>query len=160
MFKRINRKRYKVIFLLVLLAAGNFSLPACTQKPAAVTQTIKDITAQEAFSLIQENNDNLNFVIIDVRTPEEFAAGHIENALNIDFLSDSFTFKMNNLAREKKYLIYCRSGNRSRGALNVMKELGFKEIYHLSEGITGWVTQGLTIEECEACLNALISETP
>ena len=53
--------------------------------------------------------------------------------------------EINKLDKNKTYLIYCRSGNRSRGALSVMVELGFRAVYHLSVGINGWVEEGFPI---------------
>ena len=58
------------------------------------TQIIESITPQEAFTLIQNNQDNPDFVIIDVRTPGEFAEGHIENASNLDFYSETFRMRL------------------------------------------------------------------
>jgi len=127
-----------MLILPVLLATAAILTVGCAGESEAPTQTIKDVTAEEAFNLIQENESNPNFIIVDVRTPQEFAEGHIENAINIDFRSDAFNGEIGNLDRTTKYLLYCRSGNRSRGALSVMTELGFKEVYHLSAGIIGW----------------------
>ena len=102
------------------------------------TQIIEDIAPQEAFTLIQENQNNPDFVIIDVRTPEEFAEGYIENAVNIDFYAETFRDELNKLDKDKTYFIYCRSGNRSGSALDIMAELNFREVYNLSGGITAW----------------------
>ena len=107
------------------------------------TQIIEDITPQEAFTLIQENQNNPDFVIIDVRTPEEFAEGYIENAVIIDFRSETFLDELNKLDKDKTYFIYCRSGNRSGSALDIMAELNFREVYNLSGGITAWGREGL-----------------
>jgi len=68
--------------------------------------------------------------------------GHIENAINIDFRSDGFRSEIERLDRDKTYLIYCRSGNRSRGVLGVMVGLGFMKMYNLSTGILGWLDEG------------------
>ncbi len=122
--------------ILALLAVG------CVNESTTSTQLIKDVTAQEALTLIQENQDNPEFLIVDVRTPAEFTGGHIENAINIDFNSGDFENEVSKLDRNKKYLVYCRSGNRSSGALKVMKELGFMNVYHLYEGIIGWTNNG------------------
>jgi len=133
------KRKYPVMLILpVLLATAAILTAGCTEESEAPTQTIKDVTAEKAFNLIQENKSNPNFIIVDVRTPQEFAEGHIENAINIDFRSDAFKGEIGNLDRTTKYLLYCRSGNRSRGALSVMTELGFKEVNHLSAGIIGW----------------------
>jgi len=78
-----------------------------------------------------------------VRTPAEFTAEHIENATNINFYSKTFRDMLNNLDKNKTYLIYCRVGGRSGSALDIMAELNFKEVYNLSWGINQWKTAGL-----------------
>ena len=142
--------RYLWVFALLLLTvSGVVSAVGCAEKAESphnvVTQKIEDVNAQEAFTLIRENRDNTDFFIIDVRTPEEFAEGHIENAINIDFRSKSFNNGIGRLDRNKTYLIYCRSGNRSRGALDTMIELNFVEVYHLTAGIVGWLDEGFPV---------------
>jgi len=109
------------------------------------TQIIEDITPQEAFTLIQENQDNPDFVIIDVRTPEEFAEEHIENAINLDFRSETFQDELSQLDKNKTYLIYCPSGIRSGSALDMMAELDFREVYKISGGIYAWKAEELPI---------------
>lgn len=126
------------LVLSVSLAIGVALMAGCVP-----TQTIEDITPQEAFTLIQNNQNNPDFVIIDVRTPEEFADGHIENAINIDFRSETFRDKLNELDKDKTYLIYCRSGVRSKNALDMMEELNFREAYNMLGGIISWKAEGL-----------------
>ena len=110
------------------------------------TQITKDITPQEAFALIQNNQNNPDFVIIDVRTPQEFAEEHIENALNIDYYSETFRDELNKLDKNKTYLVYCRSGSRSRNALNIMKEPNFREAYNILGGINQWKAEGFELK--------------
>jgi rhodanese-related sulfurtransferase len=141
----MKKNQFGVVILLLLLISGAILIGSCTEQAEAPTQLIKDITTQEAFNLIQDNQGNSDFIIIDVRTPEEFEDGHIKNAVNIDFRSENFRSQISDMDRLKKYLIYCRSGNRSRGALDIMTELGFKEVYHLTVGIIGWLEDGLPI---------------
>ena len=93
---------------LVLLGALVIGV---TLTSSCVTATIEDITPQEAFTLIQNNQNNPDFVIIDVRTREEFAEEHIENATNIDFYSEIFRDRLNDLDKNKTYpqsLLYNR----------------------------------------------------
>ena len=132
----------KLIPLLLLVIMGAVLTSSCARKTEIQTQAIEDVTAQEARELIQGNKKNPDFIIVDVRTPAEYDEGHIENALNVDFKSRSFKSEISKLDRDKKYLIHCRSGVRSRGALSIMVELDFKEIYHLYEGIIGWDKEG------------------
>lgn len=79
-----------------------------------------------------------NFPIIDVRTPAEFWEGHIDNAINIDFKSNSFINEISKLDKSKTYLIYCRSGNRSSKAATIMDSLGFKKTIDLEGGFLRW----------------------
>lgn len=79
-----------------------------------------------------------DFVLIDVRTPAEFSGGHLPGAELIDMYSPDFSQKIQALDRQKKYLIYCRSGARSKAALGFMDQLGFSEAYDLDRGILAW----------------------
>ncbi len=115
-------------------------LPTIQETPP---QIIEDITPQEAFTLIQDNQDNPDFIIIDVRTPEEFAEEHIEDAINLDYYSETFQDELDTLDRDTTYLIYCRSGVRSANALDIMAELDFREAYNMTGGINGWVAEEL-----------------
>lgn len=134
-----------IILILSSAVAGGCATAVGESKQATKAQLIKDISPKEANDLIQKNKTNPNFIIIDVRTPQEFADGHIENAINLDFRSTSFEAEINKLDRNKTYLIYCRSGNRSRGALDMMVKLNFREVYHLLPGIIGWQDDGLPV---------------
>lgn len=82
-------------------------------------------------------------VILDVRTPEEFAEGHIANAQNIDWLNQpKFTSAVKALSHDKTYYVYCRSGHRSLEASQAMKGLGFN-VKDLNGGILAWEAQKL-----------------
>ncbi len=127
----------------VLLASGCIQTETNTAKSETQIQIIENITPEEAYILIQENKDNPNFVILDVRTPEEFLGEYIENAVNLDYYSDTFRNDLDKLDKNKTYLIYCRSGRRSENALNIMKELDFREVYNMLGGIIKWKSEGL-----------------
>lgn len=77
-----------------------------------------------------------NAVLVDVRTPAEFASGHILSAINIDYDNQSFESEIKKLDTSKTYFVYCRSGNRSGKAIAIMKNNGFKNIYELQGGIS------------------------
>jgi phage shock protein E len=72
-----------------------------------------------------------NTVLVDVRTPEEFAGGHLEGALNIDVQSPDFAARVGELDPDANYLVYCRSGNRSGQAIDQMRSLGFTDLANL-----------------------------
>ncbi len=129
-----------------MLVAVVSAISGCTlegQGAPSDALAAQDVTSQEAFALIQENQGNPDFIILDVRTSSEFEDGHIEGALNIDVNLPSFSEELEQLDRNDTYLVYCRSGNRSRTALAIMEDLGFTRIYHLTNGITEWVDAGL-----------------
>ncbi|MQP52390.1 rhodanese-like domain-containing protein [Flavobacterium sp. LMO9] len=79
--------------------------------------------------------------LVDVRTPEEFNEGHIENAVNINFMSDDFDANVANLDKEKPVMVYCKAGGRSAKAAARLKELGFKAITDLEGGISNWTSK-------------------
>ena len=78
-----------------------------------------------------------NIVIIDVRTAGEASIDKLENAIIIDFLSNSFENKVKSLDKDKSYYIYCRSGNRSHQACQIMSNMGFPNITNLIGGVFG-----------------------
>ncbi len=136
----MSLKNFMVSVLSVSLVIGVALTGGCVRDETA---TIEDITSQEAFTLIQNNQNNPDFIIIDVRTPDEFDTEHIENATNIDFYSETFRDTLNTLDKNKTYLIYCRSGNRSGSALDIIAELSFEEVYNMLGGILNWEAEGL-----------------
>jgi len=91
-------------------------------------QIIKDITLEEAFALMEDNRYDENFVIIDVRTPEEYAGEYIEKAINLDYNSETFADELDQLDKEKTYLIYCRTDHLSGEALDMMLKEGLTNI--------------------------------
>ena len=88
----------------------------------------------DALALIEARQDDPSFVILDVRTSGEFAAGYIAGAIQLNFYDREFEEHLAQLDRDSTYLVYCRSGNRSRRATNLMQELGFCCVYDLEGG--------------------------
>lgn len=92
---------------------------------------------------------NEDVVLLDVRTPEEYEFGHIDGAELINIADPAFPERVNELDRDKTYLVYCRSGNRSWTAGQFMIQLGFSHVYNLAEGIISWtgdVVTGASVE--------------
>ncbi|MDQ7917622.1 rhodanese-like domain-containing protein [Mesonia sp. MT50] len=113
-----------IVLILTLIS----TLTACN---AQQTNTIEVLSATE----FKEAVTNKEVQLVDVRTPEEFKEGEIDDALNIDFLqNESFTTQFEKLDKEEPVYIYCRSGNRSGKAANQLQKMGFKEIYDLEGG--------------------------
>ena len=134
-----------MLMLLGLLIVPLALLNGCfgQEDTALEARIIADVTLEEAHALILDNLDNPGFVVIDVRTPEEYAGGYIETAINLDFYSETFAAELDKLDKDKTYLIYCRSGQRSGQALDVMAELGFAEVYNMLGGMVQWERTGL-----------------
>ncbi len=76
--------------------------------------------------------------LVDVRTPQEFAEGHLKNALNVNYNADDFAEQIAKLDKTKAVYVYCRSGGRSGSAVRQMQEMGFTEIYNMDGGILSW----------------------
>lgn len=77
-------------------------------------------------------------VILDVRTAGEFSSGKIRGARNLDIMSSTFVNQVRNLPKDKTYLVYCRSGNRSGQACEIMADQGFEKLKNLAGGIMRW----------------------
>lgn len=146
---RVKVQSFVMLVLLGVLIGSSALIGGCAYitGEALTTETtiIEDITPDEAYALIQDNRGNRDFIIIDVRTPEEYAGGHIEKAINLDYKSETFGDELDKLDRNKTYLIYCRSGRRSAGALDMMEEIGFREAYNMVGGILQWEAERLPI---------------
>jgi len=125
----------KDIILIVLVSICNF----------IHAQTYEDITVQEAKVLIADFQGNEAFTILDVRTPSEYDPEHIENAYLRNFYDTDFEEQLDSLNKNRIYLIYCRSGNRSGQAFNMMQNLGFKEVYNMLGGINSWKADGCPV---------------
>jgi len=97
----------------------------------------------DAYKLKKEKVGSENFMILDVRTPEEFAEGHVENAVNLDFYSSSFYQLLQMLDKKNIYLVYCKSDVRSMDTLKMMRELEFETIYIMKNGFDGWKKEEL-----------------
>lgn len=124
---------------ILFIAAGIVLSMACGGSKA---QGIPRLTNEQFVQQAAKPNS----VILDVRTPEEFNAAHLEGAILIDYLeTEKFTKQILTLDKSKNYLLYCRTGKRSLNAANLMKEKGFKQVSDLKDGITGW--QGPTVTD-------------
>lgn len=103
------------------------------------------ISPLEAESFIKKDASGNNIVILDVRTPGEFAAGHLEKAINLDLYSPSFKSRLAELDKNKTYIIYCRTGSRGSAALGTMTAMGFGKVYNVSGGTIAWEKAGLPL---------------
>ena len=110
-----------------------------------VNPIVNEVNIEKAVSLIKSFEGLDNFVILDVRTEEEYNAGCIAGAVNLDVKSSDFIKMLKLMDTKKTYLVYCKSGIRSKLAVDRMSKMDFVNIYHLYEGFDGWKTQRLEI---------------
>ena len=95
-----------------------------------------NIDQDKWLNLVEESK---NSVVIDVRTPEEFVEGYIENAINIDiYNSNNFLDEIQKFDKNSDVYIYCRSGARSYQACEILKQFGYKNVFNLVGGISEW----------------------
>ncbi len=112
--------------------------------PAAPEGATKDVTPDEAEALLKGASKPL---VLDVRTPEEFAKGHIPGAKNVDFFEDDFEKRVAALAESGPVIVHCAAGGRSAQALPKIAALKkFGTIYHLKAGFSGWASAKKAVE--------------
>ena len=130
---------------LAVIAAAAIALVACggadapeesTAAEAATSPDLRVVSANDAHAAI--NNAPEDLVILDVRTTEEFAEGHIDGAVMLDFYRDDFATELAKLDPNVPYVIYCRSGNRSGQTLDLMEGLGFQNVQDVDGGVLAW----------------------
>jgi rhodanese-related sulfurtransferase len=146
------KTKYRIIGVCLILLLSVFSFSGCHRSTTiststrsttlTTTQNVPTIIVSDAYNLIQNNPGNTNFIIIDVRTADEFNAGHIAGAINIDYESTQFSTDAGKLDKNKQYLLYCATGIRGAAATQIMLGLGFHDVQNLAGGITAWIQAG------------------
>jgi len=129
--------------LLALVAAISVFAAACSSGSA--TQVIELVSPAKAAEVIAEQPDGL--VVLDIRTPEEFAEARLADAIMVDYYASDFADQLDRLDKDVPYVLYCRTGNRSSDAVKTMKSLGFTEVYEIDGGIVNWYEQGFPVEQ-------------
>ena len=121
-----------IIVLLLLVALDVFG-----------QAKFKNINVDQFDKLRQQTN----VVVLDVRTPKEFAAGHITGATNLDWNAPDFAKKADALDKSKTYLVHCAIGGRSAKASDRMAALQFTNVYNLEGGMKAWEKAGKPVEK-------------
>jgi phage shock protein E len=134
---------FTAIALPALIAGYGCSVVPPDGGPAQYTS----VTAAEAKEVIDAHAGDPDFVILDVRTPAEFAAGHIANAVNINVngTSPSFAEAIAGLDKSRSYFVYCSSQHRSPTAISAMQQQDFASLYELTGGLAQWLAAGLPL---------------
>ncbi|MFA5308062.1 MAG: rhodanese-like domain-containing protein [Dehalococcoidales bacterium] len=148
-------KKNRIIFVPALLLALALATGGCgyitgeavdfSYQSPVTEQFAADVSVTEAYAIIAQHAGQHGFTILDVRMPEEFAAGHIQAALNRDYYAPDFKDDLGQFDKADLYIVYCRTGARSAAARDIMREMGFQHIYNMSGGITDWTAQGFPV---------------
>ena len=135
------------IMPVLLLMVAVFVTAGCSARQAETAAPKAEVVDAGTFEKLAGGGDDV--VVLDVRTPEEYASGHVPGAVNLDINSPGFDQKLSELAPGKTYLVYCRSGGRSTRACSAMAEqkVPAKAIYNLDGGITAWQSAGKPVEK-------------
>lgn len=136
-----------ILAIVVFYRSGSECDENCIVESNALYQSLKDINVNDAYAMIQTRAGDPDFVILDVRTPEEFDTEYIQDAININYYSENYRDDLDTLDKEKTYLIYCRTDRRTGESLSIMRELGFVEVYNMDGGINSWKAEGFPTVE-------------
>ena len=120
------------VLMLLLVSFSNLS----AQRTQLNSPEIKEVLKK-----------NKAIVVLDVRTPEEFAAGHLKGAQNIDIRQQDAYSKLDKLNPKTTYLVYCRTNHRSGMAVDYMMQKGFKNVYQMMDGFPGWAANNFAYEK-------------
>jgi len=123
----------KKVFALI---ASALLLAGCSTSSSAIDLSVTEFSAKVA---------EVGVITLDVRTPGEFAEGHVEGARLIDFQSGNFENEIAALDKNATYAVYCRSGNRSGQAVKVMQDAGFTNVFNMNGGVIDWANAGLPL---------------
>lgn len=128
----------KKILSLILISTFALTLISCksnTKLNSSKNDRVTNVTTSEAHKLISSKK---NLVILDVRTNEEYKSGHIKNSILIPSTELDLNIEQISKFKENPVLVYCRTGRRSKDAVDILVKNGFKEIYHMNQGISAW----------------------
>lgn len=132
-------RRTPALILLLLLAANAGAAPTMVKPGEETAYQARDVAASEALERAPD------VTVLDVRTPEEYAAGHIEGAVNVNVDDPAFARRVADLDRSGRYLVHCSANvpnGRSARAMTTMTELGFEELENLVGGFAAWSSAG------------------
>lgn len=139
----MQRKWIITLAVAIVVVAGGAALltqnaACCAAQTASAVQDIAPAQYQQQFAQAAAPH-----LLLDVRTPEEFNSGHIPGAVNISV--ETLADRLSEVPRDQPVVVYCRSGNRSATAAQILAEAGYADVYDLG-GITTWAAQGLPVE--------------
>ena len=119
--------KFKFIALIVVLIISSFTVIEAQNKI--------EVNSKKVSKMIRKDK---KLIVLDVRTADEFKEGHINGAINIDIRQPDALEKIDKLDRNAKFIVHCRTNHRSKTATDHMVQSGFKTVYQMMDGITGW----------------------
>lgn len=134
---------------LFLLSVSLLTFSCDTKKENSEASSSSEVVAATVTNLEPKlfQEKSTNGIILDVRTPEEVAAGKIPGSMAIDFYQEDFATKVGELPKDKEIYVYCAVGARSGQAADLLVQQGFTKVYHLSGGIRAWTSAGLPMTQ-------------
>jgi len=125
--------------------AGDPATPA-PSAPTAAAPAAAHVTPMTQEQLLEHQAKHPgHLVVLDVRTPEEFAAGHVPGAKNVPY--DLVAARLGEIPRDKDVVLYCKSGRRAGLAADVLAANGYTRLSHLEGDMTAWVANGRPVEK-------------
>jgi rhodanese-related sulfurtransferase len=129
-----------ITFLTTTVSCQNAAKNAPQNTAQAIKPTVADLSTTDFQKKLAAESAA---IILDVRTPEEYANGHLQNATTINFYDADFKEKASKLDKTKPVYVYCAAGGRSAKASKILQDAGFKTVYNLLGGFNGWSAAGL-----------------
>ncbi|MGV3526134.1 MAG: rhodanese-like domain-containing protein [Candidatus Sericytochromatia bacterium] len=140
--------------LCLAAALLSMTLTACASQPQSQTagvltrqatseRAVTQISVQEAKQWLAD--PQAKWLLLDLRTPAEIARGHVAGAAPLNFNAPDFRTRLEQMDRNQPTIIYCQSGNRSGKALEIMREMGFRNVYDVRGGILAWQAAGFPL---------------
>ncbi len=126
----------------VLISAVLIAVAASCGSRNTTNIPINNVDVNTARDLVTQDE---TVIVLDVRTPEEYAMGHIEGALNIGIAEADFSERVSKLDRDKTYIVHCSANvenGRTAKSLKIMSSLGFNELMNMEGGIAAWEQNG------------------
>src|SRR4030043_263630 len=141
-------RKNKILFLVAFIGVVFTGIFAAVykyqiEKPPLPEAFLMNLDASELQQLI--NQSCACMPIIDISTPVEYATGHLNNSININFLNTSFMPTIQQFDKTSPIVIYCKGGSRSANASIMLRDDGFRYIYVLVGGINSWIAEGYSV---------------
>ncbi|UFX83107.1 rhodanese-like domain-containing protein [Candidatus Absconditicoccus praedator] len=133
------------LFIIITTISFSFLTGCIQQNTTNYKNNFNSISTEEFVNLKQSGK----YQIIDIRNKHELQnTGHIPKAKKIEYYSKEFLEILKNLDKDKKYLIYCNTGNRTSHTLDIMENMGFEKAFHLKGGIQEWMKEENDLINC------------